>query len=233
MKRTAEDIVYSIRHILKKLNVKTDDINDRAIAQRIPIFAQQWMQDIFNRRRIVDPMWFMRLGLVQTTATNSGDDENVPNGSVVMSKYELSRITAFGGKSAIKVYNGLRMQSYTRMETFEMLFTIYRADRSMLEKYPSYVLTPEAVYIYPNKGLQLDVIPANPFEWNIKAELLHPVTGAIIHTKDEVRPFSYLDPYPITPELEYFVILDILEKDFAQDRNRSIDKMQDGNDETH
>lgn len=233
MRRTAEDIVYSIRHILKKLNVKTDDLNDRAIAQRIPIYAQFWMQEIYGKKRIIDPMWFMRLGLVQTVATNSGDDENVPNGSVVMSKCSIPKVTAFSGKPAIKVYNGLRMQAYTKMDTFEMFFTIYRADRFLLEKYPAYVISPDAVYVYPNKGLQLDVIPANPFEWQIRAELRHPATNEIIHTKDEVRPFSYLDPYPITPEVEYLVILDILEKDFNQERNRSIDKMQDGNDETH
>ena len=81
MKRTAEDIVYSIRHILKKLNVKTDDVNDRALMQRIPVYANFWMQDLYSKRRLIDLSWYLRLGLVQTVNVNTGDDPNVMNGN--------------------------------------------------------------------------------------------------------------------------------------------------------
>ena len=233
MKRTAEDIVYSIRHILKKLNVKTDDVNDRALMQRIPVYANFWMQDLYSKRRLIDLSWYLRLGLVQTVNVNTGDDPNVMNGSVVLSKYPLNRVISFGGRPAVKAYNGLRNASYTYLEHFDMFFSIYRSDRSMLQRYPCHIVTTDAVYIYPHRGLQLDVIPANPFEWMIRREVLDPNSGEVLHAADELRPFGWLDPYPISPEVEYYTTLDIIEKDFGQQRNQIIDKMQDGNDETN
>lgn len=232
MKRTAEDIVYSIRHNLKKLNVKTDDLNDRSLMYRIPAYANRWMQEIYAQRKKIDDAWYMRLGLVELENVNSGDDPNVMNGSVVLAKYGIKSVITFGDKPAVRAYNGLRNSSYTYIQNFDMFFCIYRADRAMLNRYPCHVLSNDAIYVYPNNGLQLELIPANPFEWMVKREILNPNTGEVIYAGNELRPFGWLDPYPISPEIEYFVILDIIEKDFGQQRNRIIDKMQEGNDET-
>lgn len=230
MVKTAEKIVYNIRHILKKLNVKTDDVNDRALAERIPVYAHYWMNQSYNYRKRMEESWFLNLGLVDVEKVNSGDDPNVANGSVALSRYELPRIAEIGN-NFLKVYNGIRNMTYTKIENFQMFFLIYKNDRRTLERNPCYVYQGGNIYIYPDNGLQISFIPANPFECMIRRELINPATNEILFSKNQLRPFGILDPYPISSDVEYNVTLDIIEKDYGQERNRIVDKMQDGNDE--
>jgi hypothetical protein len=230
--RTAEKIAYSIKHILKKLNVKTDDLKDEYLYHRIPTYAAQVMAVEYSKKLSVDPLWIFNLGKVDTENVNSGDDPNVMNGSVVLSRYRMPGAISFGKKPFLKAYTGLRTFSYTFIDNFDMFFMIYKGDRGMLEKYPVSLYIGGNVYIYPNKGLQIQFVPSNPFECNIRRELRHPNTGELIHNAETLRPFTVLDPYPISPSVEYGLILDLIANEFQINRQLIVDKIQDGNDET-
>lgn len=241
---TAEKIAYTIRHVLKKLNVKTDDLKDGYIYSAIPNYVQRFMQDEYRRTRVVDPAWVMNLGKVETVKVNSGDDPNVLNGSVVLDRYILPSVTSFDDKPYVKFYNGLRTEQYTMLNDFEIFFAIYRADRKMLEKYPSSIICGGNAYFYPSKGLQVQLIPANPFDCKIRKAITNPKTGLplsywdevtetdIPYTDSDIRDFTIFDKYPISESLVNKVVQGFIELEFNINKDLIIDKMQDGNDES-
>lgn len=229
---TLESTAYEIRTMIGKLNL-TDDITDSLLFDKIIHYLEIMKKVVYEKTKTVDPIWVMNLGRVTCENANSGDDANVPNGSVVFSKHVLPRIMQIGKFPYLKVFSGLRTVEFTRIESFDLFYQIYRGDKELLERNPVYILQGSTVYAYPQKlGLSIQFIPCDPRDCNIKKALTPPYGDVTPYTADELRKFTIWDELPASGDLIQAVIDQIVNKDFGGKREDEVDKTQNATSES-
>lgn len=225
---TLESTAYDIKHLLSKLNY-TDEIEDEHLYDKIVHYLEVMKKLIYEKSKTIDPAWIVNLGRVECEKSNSGDDINVPNGSVVFSKYTIPQPVQLGKNPFVRVSNGLQTIEFTKVDSFDLFYQIYNGDKEILERNPVYVLVGNIIYAYPHKlGLSVMLIPSDPRQCYIRRALTPPYGEKTPYTATELRKFTIWDELPASGDMIQMVVDQIITKDFAQNRQDKVDETQDG-----
>lgn len=158
--------IYDLKKLLTASNI-TDDIRhrDRYLAHKINTCRAKHIKQQYRATRTINPRWQQPFGLTNTTKVGSGDDPNISNESINMSKVTFPSVILFDDE---KDLGSLRIAGSSKQRGIfpcgmEELFLMIETDDERLKLYNFYYKSGNSYFIYPCvKQVSAELILENP-----------------------------------------------------------------------
>jgi hypothetical protein len=271
---TLEQIINDIRLILR---ATTDDsrIVDSHLLRKILNYRSLFIVESFLQTGNINTQWVQRLGNKSLTSVGSGDNPNIPDGTVRFGKITLPNVIPVGQERGIYRISDTQRQKQIYYTTWPMLIHMITALDTRLNLFRYYANLGDEYYVYPYVSeIDIMLILDNPLdgysfstervtlddivdttEYFIISGTVREVDAGIttVHLKGssfvgsdtaiysgdgKIRRFSqiiteaYNNEFYVDSGMAQRIVLEILTKDFAIERQSVSDIINDAQDQT-
>lgn len=159
-----EDLIYDVKHMLMAFS-KTTTVLDGDIIDKLAFYRMAYINQYYQKNRIVLDEWFQSLGLLTAETWNIFKIPIVPPETeqtyVTGGKVALPKIIQFPGVETIKVQSGDSEEMLYPIP-FRTLLMMIELEDSRNDRFDYFSLRDNSIYTYPLKDVNVQAVLQDP-----------------------------------------------------------------------
>ena len=169
---TRQEMIYDIISILTKFGYTDDDtLDEDYIGFKIDQYRAKEIRDSYDRKPMLDPVWFQDYGITDFTEVNTADDKTLSFLNCKLYKTTLPPLVSFS--SSLSNENNLGIQLFSADMSTEYYFQSFPDFAMRMKKishsHPAHLFqyftqVGRSIYVTKGKKLRLLLVMENPLD---------------------------------------------------------------------